>query len=96
MRPGSARWRLSDTVTVPVVGPAVPLLTIIGDTPVWCLVKVPVCDLAILSSGVFTVEVMTVGSTVLEREDPPPDTLTEAVSGDGALAATFTATAMTG
>jgi hypothetical protein len=39
---------------------------------------------------------MTVGSTVLEMEDPPPDTLTEAVSGDVALAATFSVTAMAG
>jgi hypothetical protein len=85
---------VSVTVTVPVVGPAPLLVTVtVYAAPVCPCVKLPLCVEVTLSTGAA---VTTVESVPIDIAEPPPDTLTEFISGDPALAATFTVTAIAG
>ncbi len=83
--------RASVTVIVPVVGEVPVLLTTIAYVPLVPIVKVPVCDFAIASTGVATV----VGSVAVgEFVAPPPLTVAVLVACGTAAASTFTASAI--
>jgi hypothetical protein len=85
----------SVTVTVPLAGPAAALLLTTTEyvTPVCPCVKLPVWLLAMLSTGSAVMAVM---SLAFAGADPPPITVAWLVTDAGAVAATFTVTAIAG
>ena len=85
----------SVTVTVPLVGPAPAWFDTVTVYVAfaWPCVKLPLCVLPMLSTGL---RMIVVESVVLAPAEPPPDTLTEFTSGDVALEATFTVTVIVG
>jgi hypothetical protein len=85
----------SVTVTVPLVAPApVALLTATENVALACpWMKLPAWLLAMLSTGGAT---MVVASPATAVPEPPPETPAWFVTLPGALAATFTATAIAG
>jgi hypothetical protein len=90
--------RVSETVTVPEVGPiAAASETVIVKVPVCPAAKFPVCDLAMLKSG-GRVPMLTISEALLLAGfvSPPPLTVAVLVTEAGALAAMFTVRVIAG